>query len=328
MVSFCHSRIAEILTQSIEINQEIRFLSAMSHLQTWEGSNQNVAANWYPGHMFKTKKDLQQLLKQVDVVLEVRDARIPMSSASSELHLLMADKTSLIVLNKADLANPNLTHLWKQHFLNAGQHCHISNSLHPKTLRSLVQHLEEVAEVKRQKFLQKRIQPPSLRIAILGVPNSGKSTLLNRFAKKKSVQTGNRPGITKHAQWVTISKQIELLDTPGMLQPRFQDVQTGMKLALVGSIKDEIVGIEKLATYWIDFCLKQFPKKIQQTYQIKESLQNTEEIVETIAKLHGCLTSGNQIEWRRVCNKIVQDFRAGRFGRISLELVPNQMTAV
>ena len=293
----------------------------MSHLQTWEASNQQVAANWYPGHMFKTKKELQQLLKQVDVTLEIRDARAPISSASAELHTLMEGKTSLIVLNKADLANPNLTNLWKQHFLNAGKYCHVSNLFNSKTLRSLIQHLEQLAEAKRQKFLQKQMRPPSLRIAILGVPNCGKSTLINRLAQRKSVKTGNRPGITQHTQWVTISKQIELLDTPGMLQPRFQHVQTGMKLALIGSIKDEIIGIEKLATYWIEYCLQQHPNKIQQAYQINNSLPKTQDIVEAIAKQYGCLTSGREIDWRRVCTKIVQDFRAGKFGRISLEVV-------
>ena len=293
----------------------------MSHLQTWEGSNQHVAANWYPGHMFKTKKELQQLLKQVDVALEIRDARAPMSSASAELDTLIEDKASLIVLNKADLANPNQTSLWKQHFLDTGKRCHTSNLFNSKTIRSLIINLEQLAEAKQQKFLQKQMRPPSLRIAILGVPNCGKSTLINRLAKRKSVKTGNRPGITRHTEWVAISKQIELLDTPGMLQPRFQNAETGMKLALIGSIKDEIIGIEKLATYWIEYCHQQYPDKIQKTYQIKETSQSTQEVVETIAKQYGCLTSGNKIDWKRVCSKIVQDFRAGKFGRLSLEVV-------
>ncbi len=271
--------------------------------------------NWYPGHMKKTREMIQENLKLVDLVIEVIDARIPISSRNPIIDDIIKNKTRIIVLNKSDLSDERSNQAWEEHFRNQGNHVLTMNCMSGGGTQGLFKLLEKIQAEKNADALRKRY----LRIMIVGVPNVGKSSLINRMTGRKSTQTGDRPGVTKGKQWLTLSNSMQLLDTPGILWPKFEDPQAGLNLAFCGSIKDEIMDIESLALELIKFLMNQYPQLLASRYKLDEQQQTPLETMEAIAMKRGYILPGKKIDYDRCARTVLDEFRAGMIGKITLE---------
>jgi len=275
--------------------------------------------NWYPGHMKKTKELIQSNLKLVDVVIELLDARIPSSSRNPQIDSIVTDKPRIIALNKSDLANPAITNDWIRYFQNYGINAIPINSLTGYGLDKLLEEIEEAAKPKMDALKLRGIRKRPVRAMIVGIPNVGKSSLINRLTGKKSAKTGDKPGVTKGKQWVRLKGNIELLDTPGILWPKFEDEKVGLKLAFTGSIKDEVLDIETVCLKLIDYLCNQYSSFILERYKLDSILEEAIENMDAIAKKRGCIISGGKIDYPRVANMVIDEFRSGKIGKISLE---------
>ncbi len=275
--------------------------------------------NWYPGHMKKTIELIQSNLKLVDVVIELLDARIPNSSRNPKIDLIVADKPRVITLNKSDLANTAVTSSWINYFKNRGINGVPINSITGFGLENLLDEAEEAARPKLEALVDKGIRKRPVRAMIVGIPNVGKSSLINRLTGKKSAKTGDRPGVTKGKQWVRLKGNIELLDTPGVLWPKFEDEDVGLKLAFTGSIKDEVLDIETVALKLIDYLCKEFSPLIIERYKLDGVQENAIDNMDAIAKKRGCILGGGKIDYSRVATLVLDEFRSGKIGKISLE---------
>lgn len=275
--------------------------------------------NWYPGHMEKTKKDIIKSLKLVDLVVEIIDARIPRSSRNPLLDEIIGDKPRIIIMNKEDLADPVQNEAWIKEFKKENIPAIKVNSkknINPKTLYDIGRKL---LDDKFTKNKEKNIDNPTIRMMVVGIPNSGKSTFINNLAGRKGTRVGNRPGVTKQKQWIKTGSHIQLLDTPGVLWPRF-DKETGLNLSFTNAIKDEVVNVEDLAFYFLERMKKYYPELLEKRYGIDASGE-TLEIFDQIAQKRGAILRGNEIDYTRAGNLIMNDFRTGKLGRISLERV-------
>lgn len=270
--------------------------------------------NWYPGHMKKTRELIVENLKLVDVVLEVCDARIPSSSRNPIISELVRDKRSIIILNKMDLADEIETEKWKACFLRDGKTSLAVNSNSGHGVKKVISELESVREE-----IRKTNKP--LRLMIAGVPNSGKSSLINRLTGRKSAATGNRPGVTRGKQWLTLENGMQLLDTPGILWPKFEDPNVGLNLAFCGSIKDEIMDISELGLELVKVLEENYTEMLIDRYKLETPGDTPLETMEMIAHARGCLMSGKRIDYERVGKVILDEFRSGAIGRITLERV-------
>ncbi len=271
--------------------------------------------NWYPGHMKKTRELIKENLKLVDAVIEVLDARLPISSSNPVIDELVKDKKRIILLNKYDLSDSVITEKWIQVYRKKGITAIPMNSVSGDGLKQLVHILDELNEQINEKG--KRIRP--LRVMIVGIPNVGKSSLINRFAGKRSARIGNKPGVTRGKQWISIKGNIQLLDTPGILWPKFEDQQTALKLAFVGSIKDEILNIEDIAFKFVEFLQMNYPKLLKERYKL-EDLKNTPlEIMDDVCMKRGFIRSGGKNDYERVSKTIMDEYRSGKIGKISIE---------
>lgn len=271
--------------------------------------------NWYPGHMKKTRELIANNLKAVDVVIEILDSRIPLSSRNPIIDELVGNKKRIIVLGKSDLADAEATSAWREYFESKGDKTLALNLQSGDNIKILLKALE--AE-EAQRNAEKSFKRP-LRLMIVGVPNVGKSSLINRLTGKKSARTGDRPGVTTGKQWITLSNGMQLLDTPGILWPKFEDRLVGLNLAFCGSIKDDILGVQDLAFELIKVLEKDYPESLMERYGLEEISEETIDNMDAIAVKRGFLMAGKRIDYERTGRTVLDEFRGGKLGRITLE---------
>ena len=281
-------------------------------------SENRLNINWYPGHMKKTKDLLKENTKIVDFVIEVIDARIPKSSKNPDFDELFGHKKRILVLNKYDLANPNLNKEWEKYYRDKGFYTVLYNSTDNKELKKIEAAIDEATAETIERYRNKGIQNKVLKTMIVGVPNAGKSTLINSIAKKKSAKTGNMPGVTKGKQWIRLPKNIDLLDTPGILWPKFVSDEDALNLAFTGAIKEEVLQIEEIAYSFLEKIVKIDKDCLTERYGIELS-EKTIENMDNIARKRGCILNKNEINYERVSRLILDEFQAGKLGRITLE---------
>lgn len=275
--------------------------------------------NWYPGHMKKTRESIEKNLPLVDIVFELIDARIPISSRNPIIDDILGNKPRIVILNKSDLASEEGNKVWEEFFLKKNLITVCINALSGKGIDRLIKLSNELYKEKRHGFEKKGIINKPIRVMILGIPNVGKSTLINTLAKKKSAKTGNKPGITKSNQWIKTKSNLELLDTPGILWPKFEDKRVGLHLAFTGAIKDEILDIETLALKLIEILAKNFPNLLKNRYNVEIDNKSYLQVMEEIGRKRGALIKGGEIDYTKTSNIILDEFRKGIIGRITLE---------
>src|SRR5699024_10920857 len=275
--------------------------------------------NWYPGHMKKTKEEIEKNLKLVDIVLEIIDARIPESSRNPMLDDIIKDKPRMIIMNKSDLADLKENQRWINKFKNEGILAIPMNSKERINVGKIYDMAKEVLTDKFKKHAEKDIDNPLIRMMIVGVPNSGKSTFIDNVAQRKGARVGNRPGVTQTKQWIKTNSNLQLLDTPGVLWPKFDD-RIGLHLSYTNAIKDEIVNIEDLTLYFLKEIAKSYPDNLNERYGVDPSMEAID-IYEAIAKRRGAIIAGGDFDYTRTATIILNDFRTGKLGRITLETV-------
>lgn len=273
--------------------------------------------NWYPGHMKKTRALIAESLKMVDIVIEVIDARIPVSSRNPIIDELVKSKRRLIILNKSDLSDPKANEAWAETFKKQGNLVLTMNCMTGIGVGQLYKLLSRLQDEKNEGQLRKK----SLRMMIVGVPNVGKSSLINRMTGKKSAKTGDRPGVTKGKQWLGLENGMQLLDTPGILWPKFEDPQVGLNLAFCGSIKDEILDTASLALELIKVLQRDYPQLLKERYKLDELDEDALVNMETIAAKRGFILPGKRIDYERCARTLLDEFRSGKIGNITLEKV-------
>ncbi|MEA4988498.1 MAG: ribosome biogenesis GTPase YlqF [Anaerovorax sp.] len=271
--------------------------------------------NWYPGHMKKTRELIQENLKAVDTVIEVIDARIPISSRNPIIDELVKSKRRIIILNKSDLADQRATERWISHFKSQGSYVLTMNCMSGGGVSQLLKLLTTLRDEKNKDAVRKK----PLRMMIVGVPNVGKSSLINRLTGKKSAKTGNKPGVTRGKQWLNLGNEMQLLDTPGILWPKFEDPKAGLNLAFCGSIKDEILDIATLALELITILCRDYPELLIERYKLERIEETPLTTMEAIAKKRGFIQSGNRIDYERTGRTVMDEFRSAQIGRITLE---------
>lgn len=273
--------------------------------------------NWYPGHMKKTKEEIKNSLKLVDIVLEVIDARIPKSSRNPLITEITEKKDRIIIMNKTDLSDPVENEKWIKKFADDGIKAIKMNAKEKINTKEIYNIAKEILSEKFKKNEEKNIENENIRMMVVGIPNSGKSTFINNIAKRKGARVGNRPGVTQQKQWIKTKENILLLDTPGVLWPKF-DGQTGLNLSFTNAIKDEILNIEELCLKFIEFMKEFYPKNLEERYKI--DLNKTAlEIYEEIGIKRGAIIRKGEVDYTRCANLIFNDFRSGKLGRITIE---------
>lgn len=278
-----------------------------------------MAINWFPGHMVKTKREIQNNLKLVDAVIEIRDARIPKSSKNPDIDTLCAGKPRVILLNKSDLTDPKVTKAWKDSLTNDETIVLEVNALKGEGLNAIKPALLKLLKEKHDRLKAKGLAKITTRAMVVGIPNVGKSTFINKMAKNNIAKTGDRPGVTKNKQWIKTKLGIELMDTPGVLWPKFEDEIVGLNLAFTGAIKDEIMDTEELALKLVERLQETNPEELMTRYKLTELYENPLDNLDAIARKRGAIMSGNQIDYNRIAGIILDEFRGGKIGKISLE---------
>ncbi|MDU1707374.1 MAG: ribosome biogenesis GTPase YlqF [Anaerococcus vaginalis] len=273
--------------------------------------------NWYPGHMKKTKEEIKNSLKLVDIVLEVIDARIPKSSRNPLISEITEKKDRIIIMNKTDLSDPVENEKWIKKFADDGIKAIKMNAKEKINTKEIYNIAKEIHSEKFKKNEEKNIENENIRMMVVGIPNSGKSTFINNIAKRKGARVGNRPGVTQQKQWIKTKENILLLDTPGVLWPKF-DGQTGLNLSFTNAIKDEILNIEELCLKFIEFMKEFYPKNLEERYKI-DSNKTALEIYEEIGIKRGAIIRKGEVDYTRCANLIFNDFRSGKLGRITIE---------
>lgn len=273
--------------------------------------------NWYPGHMKKTRELISENLKLVDMVIEVTDARIPVSSRNPIIDEIVGQKPRIVLLNKSDLSDAAQNRAWSEHFEAQGYYGMAMNCMSGSGVKELFRLLEKLKADKNKE----QIRNKPFRLMIVGVPNVGKSSLINRMTGKKSAKTGDRPGVTKGKQWLTLSNGMQLLDTPGILWPKFEDPKAGINLAFCGSIKDEILDTATLALELIKVLQTDYPQQLIERYKIDDICEEALDTMEKIALRRGWILSGRRIDYERCGRTVLDEFRAGLIGRITLERI-------
>ena len=278
--------------------------------------------NWYPGHMKKTMDNIRASLKLVDIVGEIIDARIPISSKNPVIDDVLKDKPRIMILNKSDMADENETKKWLSYYRKQGYGAVVVDALHSKGLDKIYSVAKEMLADKFKKLEEKNLSAKTIRMMIVGIPNVGKSTFINSISKRKSAKIGDRPGVTKQVQWIKTKNDLELLDTPGVLWPKFEDERIGLHLAFTGAIKDEIMDIENLAFRFIDELNKKDVNILKNRYNLSEdSYEETIFLMDEIGRNRGAILMKNEIDYFKVANLVFDDFRKVKLGRITLETV-------
>lgn len=277
---------------------------------------------WFPGHMAKTRRLITENLKLVDVIIELLDARIPFSSRNPEINSLINNKPRLVAFNKSDLADEEISKKWVQWYADQGINCILINSITGKGLNEVKSRARELMseKIERDKAKGKLFTP--VRTMVVGIPNVGKSSFINKIVGKATAVTGDRPGVTRGKQWIRINSEMELLDTPGILWPKFEDQEVGMNLAFTGAIKDDIMDISEVSMELLHRLSKTYPKELCNRFKLdQDEIKEMEplELLETVGRKRGCIISKGQIDYMRISAIILDEFRGGKIGRITLE---------
>ena len=273
---------------------------------------------WYPGHMTKAKRQMQEDIKLIDLVIELVDARIPLSSRNPDIDDLGRQKARLILMNKADLANEKQNQVWASYFREKGFFVVKLDARTKAGMKTISTVIMDACKEKIERDRKRGIKNRPVRAMVVGIPNVGKSTFINTYAGKACAKTGNKPGVTKGKQWIRLNRNVELLDTPGILWPKFEDQRVGLNLALIGSIKDEILNIDELSIELIAILQKKYPGLLAQRYEVSEE-QTPVGILGEIAKNRNCVKKGGELDYSKAAALVIDEFRNGRLGKITLE---------
>ena len=280
-----------------------------------------MSINWFPGHMAKARRQIEESLKKVDVVIEILDARIPLASKNPMLDHVIGDKPRVVILNKKDMASQSETDKWLNHLTRQGVYPAAVNGKEPNILKKIEAPVVEATREIFERMEKKGINPRAIRAMIVGIPNVGKSTIINNIAKRKVAKTGNTPGVTKAQQWIKAGTKMELLDTPGVLWPKFEDPEIGLKLSLTGAIKDNVVNLDEVAIFALKFMQEHHLAELNKFYNI--NIDSTTEIVDifdAIGNSRGFKMSGNEIDYERVTEKVIYDTRDAKIGQPTFDL--------
>ncbi len=280
-----------------------------------------MQVQWYPGHMTKAKRMMQEQIKLIDLILELVDARIPLSSRNPDIDELGRQKARVILLNKADLADDRQNEAWEAYFRDQGFFTVKINARSGAGMKAIQGVIQEACKEKLERDRRRGILNRPVRAMVAGIPNVGKSTFINSFAGRACTKTGNKPGVTKGAQWIRLNKQVELLDTPGILWPKFEDAQVGLRLAMIGSIREEILNSQELAWELLGFLQKQAPGVLEERYGISEDGESYA-LLEDIARRRGCLQKGSALDTEKAAGILLEEFRSGKLGKTTLEFPP------
>ncbi len=275
---------------------------------------------WFPGHMMKTMRAMTEDIKLIDIVIEIVDARLPMSSRNPQIDEIVGDKPRLLLLNKADIADKDITAKWQSYFLGKGIPVMVVSSTGNKKLNFIFDKCREILADKIAKQKEKGITNRSIKVIVVGVPNVGKSSLINKLSGRKSAITGDRPGVTRGKQWIRLGDGIELMDTPGILWPKFEDENVGRKLAFTGAIKDEIMDVEELACHLLVTLRSLYPQSLEMRYKMTDIADlEPYQMLELLGKKRGFVISGGEIDTERAARILLDEFRGAKLGNISLE---------
>lgn len=289
--------------------------------------------NWFPGHMAKTRKQITDDLKLIDVVIEILDARIPLSSQNPEIKQITQGKKKIIILNKCDLSDENDNRKWMEYFIRQGHKVVLVDSNTGKGINEVIKQIQIVMADDLRRLAEKGRIGKKIRVMIVGIPNVGKSSFINRIARKTSAEVGNKPGVTKQKQWIHINDEIELMDTPGVLWPKFESEKVALNLAFIGTIKDDLLEITEIAYCLTKFLLESYRNNLIERYSLNEQVvidilsqdqeenQNIYEIMQLIGKRRGAIISGGNIDDEKTSKIILDDFRSGKLGKITLEKI-------
>lgn len=299
------------------------YLRSQRKNRNFERLKIDMNVQWYPGHMTKAKRQMQEDIKLIDLIIELVDARVPLSSRNPDIDRLGQNKARLILLNKADLADERQNDAWKAYFEKKGFHVVKVDSRNGAGMKAIQNVIQEACKEKIERDRKRGIKNRPIRAMVAGIPNVGKSTFINSFAGRACAKTGNRPGVTKGKQWIRLNKNVELLDTPGILWPKFEDQDVGVRLAWVGSIKDDILNMEELALLLIAYLQNSYPGVLNSRYDISEEGE-TLGILQNIARARGCLKKGEELDYTKASGILFDDFRGGKLGRITLEWAPKE----
>ncbi len=276
---------------------------------------------WYPGHMTKAKRQMQEDIKLVDLVIELVDARIPLSSHNPDIDVLGQNKSRLVLLNKADLADEAKNEAWCEYYKKQGIYAVRLDARNRAGMKQVQDVIQEACKEKLEKNRRRGILNRPVRAMVAGIPNVGKSTFINSFAGKACAKTGNKPGVTKGKQWIRLNKNVELLDTPGILWPKFEDQRIGLHLAYIGSIKDELLDRDEVAVSLIGELTQTYPGLLAKRYNLTEEAEPVK-VLEKLAESRGCLKKGGELDCGKAAVLLSDDFRSGKLGRITIELPP------
>ncbi|WP_042348942.1 ribosome biogenesis GTPase YlqF [Bacillus massiliigorillae] len=283
-----------------------------------------MTIQWFPGHMAKARREVTEKLKLIDIIYELVDARLPLSSRNPMIDEIIQHKPRLILLNKADMADPQKTKQWLEYFSSKGLTALAINSQAGNGLSQITTVSKELLKEKLDRLRAKGVKPRAIRAMIVGIPNVGKSTFINRLAKKNIAKTGNTPGVTKAQQWIKVGKELELLDTPGILWPKFEDQEVGKRLAVTGAIKDTLLNQQELAIYALRFLEAEYPSMLKERYQLTEIPEDVVELFDAIGTNRRVLASRGMIDYDKTAELVIRDLRAERLGRLTFELPPKE----
>jgi ribosome biogenesis GTPase A len=276
---------------------------------------------WYPGHMAKAKREVREKLKLIDVVIELVDARIPLSSRNPMIDEIIDEKPRLLLLNKIDMADQQVTKRWKQYFEGPNQMALEVDSNSGQGLNKIGPACRELMKEKHDKLKAKGVNPRAIRVLILGIPNVGKSTLINRLAKKNIAVTGDKPGVTKKQQWIKVGNELDLLDTPGILWPKFEDQNVGYRLAATGAIKETLFDFQDVVVFILRYMKEHYPERLKERYKLTQIPEDVIDLFDEIGRKRGCLVGGGYIDYDKAAELILRDLRSLKLGTISFETV-------
>ena len=279
----------------------------------------NTIINWFPGHMAKARREITESLSKVDIIFELYDARIPYSSKNPMIDEIVGNKPRLVLLNKANIADPKITKEWIEYYNNRGILALDIDSITGYNINKINSYAIKALEETFQKRAKKGIISKTIKAMILGIPNVGKSTLINKLSKRKATVVGDKPGVTKSQTWIKVTEDLFLLDTPGILWPKFEDQMVGVKLAMAGSIKDDILNLEEITLLSIDYLKNNYPKNLMERYNLDELKDTKEEIFDDICKKRGCILKNNVLDYNRAAVLFMNDLRNVRIGALSYE---------
>ena len=275
---------------------------------------------WYPGHMTKAIRQMKEDIKLIDVVVELVDARVPNSSRNPDIDSLANNKARIIILNKSDLADSKKNIEWTDYYKDKGFYVVAIDSRKKSSVKEVSRIIDKACAKKKERDLKRGIKNRPIRAMVVGIPNVGKSTFINTYAGRASAKTGNKPGVTKGKQWIRLKSDVELLDTPGILWPKFEDKQVGFNLACIGSMNDNILDNSEIATGIVEYIIDNYPGLLEDRYDVDES-SDIADIINNIANNRNCIKKGEEIDYNKTYNLIIDEFRSGTIGRITLDIL-------